>query len=227
VRQAFYHAIDIEAIRSTVMRGYAEPTGTLITPAMTGYTRALDARLPFDPAKARALLAEAGFARGFAVTLDCPNNRYVNDERICLAVAAMLGKIGVKVSVNAQPKTQFFQKMDRYDTSFYLLGQGTESSDPMQFMSGILHSRQASGWGSNNYAGINDPAMDKLIERVATEMDIIKRGHLVGEVLAMVRDKSYYVPLHRQVIPWVMRKNVTAHHRPSNHLDITSVVVDN
>jgi peptide/nickel transport system substrate-binding protein len=57
-----------------------------------------DVRLPFDPARARALLAEAGYPNGFEVTLDCPNNRYINDEQICQAIAAMWARIGVRTS---------------------------------------------------------------------------------------------------------------------------------
>lgn len=226
VRQAIYHAIDIEAIRTQVMRGYAEPNGVLLTPAMVGYTKALDQRLAYDPAKSRALLKEAGYPEGFGITLDCPNNRYINDERICVALAGLLGKVGIRTRVNAMPKTPYFQKLERHDSSFYLLGQGTESSDPMQFMSGIMHSVDPKGWGSNNYGRIADPALDKTIESAAGEMDETKRARRVGEAMAIVREQVYYIPLHRQVVPWVMRKNIDVVHNPGNMLEIARVRVN-
>src|SRR3546814_8343759 len=69
------------------MRGASTPTNLMFAPQINGFNAKLNERLPYDPEKAKALLAEAGYAEGFTVTLDCPNDRYVNDERICQAVA--------------------------------------------------------------------------------------------------------------------------------------------
>ncbi len=104
VRQAMYQAIDIEKIRNDVMQGLSIPAGMIIPPGVNGHAPELDQRLPYDPAAAKSLLAEAGYPRGFGVTLDCPNNYYINDEAICRAVAAQLREIGIVVSVNAQPE---------------------------------------------------------------------------------------------------------------------------
>jgi peptide/nickel transport system substrate-binding protein len=91
VRQALYHAIDIQAIHRTTMRGQSVVTGTFFPPQVNGYTQSEDVRLPYDQARARALLTEAGYPNGFGITLDCPNNRYINDEQICQAIVAMWG----------------------------------------------------------------------------------------------------------------------------------------
>ena len=96
VREAMYRAIDIAAIRRVVMKGYSVPAGIITPPGVHGHTPALDRRLSYDPAKARALLAAAGYPSGFSVRLDCPNNRYNNDEKICVAATAMLGKVGIR-----------------------------------------------------------------------------------------------------------------------------------
>ncbi|HEX2216608.1 MAG TPA: ABC transporter substrate-binding protein, partial [Xanthobacteraceae bacterium] len=107
VRKAFYQAIDIEAIKSRVMRGMSAPTALMLSPLL--YSRAAEfKRWPYDPEAAKKLLAEAGYADGFEVIMDCPNDRYVNDEAICQAVTAMLARIGVKVHLNAQPKAKYF-----------------------------------------------------------------------------------------------------------------------
>jgi peptide/nickel transport system substrate-binding protein len=82
------------------------------------------ARLPFDLGGARRLMAEAGYADGFEVTIDCPNNRYVNDEEICIALATMWAQLKVKVKVNGMPRSTYFQKMEKWDTSMYMLGWG-------------------------------------------------------------------------------------------------------
>jgi hypothetical protein len=96
VRQAFYQAIDEDAIASKVMRGFAHRTALMVGPGVNGYDPTLEKRYPYDPAAAKKLLAEAGYPDGFQVGFDCPNDRYVNDEAICQAVVAMLAKIGVK-----------------------------------------------------------------------------------------------------------------------------------
>jgi peptide/nickel transport system substrate-binding protein len=103
VRQAVYQAIDIDAIRNDIMRGYAIPAGMVIQPGINGYTPELDTRLPNDPAAARSLLAAAGYPDGFEVGLDCPRNRYFNDEAICRAVAGMLAKVGIPSTSRSHP----------------------------------------------------------------------------------------------------------------------------
>src|SRR5713226_7425056 len=92
VRKAFYQAIDIEAIKSRVMRGLAAPSALMISPLL--FSRAAEfKRWPYDPEAAKKLLADAGYASDLEVTMDCPNDRYVNDEAICQAVVAMLAHV--------------------------------------------------------------------------------------------------------------------------------------
>src|SRR5262249_32885682 len=92
VRQAFYQAIDEAAIAKTIMRGAAPPSGLMVAPGIRGFATDLYPRLPYDPAAAKKLLADAGYPNGFEVGMNCPNDRYVNDASICQAVAAMLAK---------------------------------------------------------------------------------------------------------------------------------------
>ncbi len=125
VRKAFYQAIDIEAIKSRVMRGLAEPSALMISPLQFKAHAAEFKRHPYDPEAAKKLLVDAGYPNGFQVTMDCPNDRYVNDEAICQASVAMLARIGIKVNLLSQPKAKYFAKVlasGGFDTSFYLLG---------------------------------------------------------------------------------------------------------
>jgi len=129
VRQAFYQAIDIEAIKKKVMRGLSSPAGIITFPGVTGYTEALDERLPYDVDAAKQLLADAGYADGFDIELRCPNDRYVNDEAICTAVVGMLGKIGINVTLNAQTKSKHFKELKDNQGDFYMLGWGVPTLD--------------------------------------------------------------------------------------------------
>ena len=108
VRQALYQAIDIDAIQKQVMRGQSRPTGAMVPSPSASFPDLEPRLLPHDPARAKKLLAEAGYPDGFELGLLCPNNRYVNDERICTAIAGMFAKIGVNVRLNSMPRAQFF-----------------------------------------------------------------------------------------------------------------------
>jgi peptide/nickel transport system substrate-binding protein len=226
VRQAVYHAIDIEAIRARTMRGSALPTGG-ITPSILGSHPDAEKRLPFDPERARKLLAEAGFPNGFDVTLDCPNNRYVNDEEICIAVAAMLTRVGISTKVTAMPRATYFPKLEKFDTSFYMLGWGGAVTDAQTMLSPVLRSfDKATGQGGFNYGRYSNPKLDALIDAAATEMNPDRRREIIRQALLEHNAQIHHVPLHRQMIPWAMRQNVTAVHRADNSLIFEYVKID-
>jgi peptide/nickel transport system substrate-binding protein len=226
VRQAVYHAIDIEAIRARTMRGSALPTGG-ITPSILASNPDAEKRLPYDQARARALLAEAGYPNGFQVTLDCPNNRYVNDEEICIAVAAMLTRVGIDTKVTAMPRATYFPKLEKFDTSFYMLGWGGAITDAQTTLDPVLRSfDKATGKGSFNYGRYSNPKLDALIDAAAVEPNADKRREMIRQALAEHNANVHHVPLHRQMIPWAMRQNVTAAHRADNVLNMQSVRID-
>jgi peptide/nickel transport system substrate-binding protein len=215
VRQALYQAIDIETIRTATMRGLAQPTGAMI-PAPFPWIVGPEKRFPFDRAKARQLLADAGYPNGFEVTLDCPNNRYVNDEKICIALAAMWTQIGINTRVNAMPRATYFPKLEKFDTSLYLLGWGGAAIDPIFILQPVLHSTNPTGDGYYNYGRYANAQLDALVDQVKTELDVQKRRVLINDALTIEHDEFLHLPLHRQVIPWAARAGVAAVHRADN-----------
>ncbi len=226
VRQALYAAIDVEAIRSRVMRGQSAPTGSMV-PARVSSPASVEPRLlPHDPARARKLLAEAGYPDGFETQLLCPNNRYVNDERICTALSAMFAKVGVKMSLSLLPRAQFFQKVDLTDFAIHLYGWGGAPTDPGLVLGPVLHSFDGKGKGDFNSGKFRDAELDRLIEASDVEMNAARRATLMEQALQRVRTNVLTIPLHRQVIPWAVRKGVRVFHRPDNYLEMTWVVVD-
>jgi peptide/nickel transport system substrate-binding protein len=216
VRRALYQAIDVEAIRTQVMRGLSQPTGALVPTASQSFPEIEPRIAPYDPAASRKLLAQAGYPQGFDLGIDCPNNRYVNDERICVALAAMFAKVGVKTRVNAMPRAQFFQKVDQFDISMHLYGWGGAATDPHFTLGPILRSRDGKGRGDFNSGRFRDEALDRLIDAQQSELDPARRRALILEALQRVREHIYVIPLHRQVIPWATRAGVRAVHRPDN-----------
>ena len=225
VRQAMAHAIDADAIRVSVMRGQAVTSMSMIAPQVRGYTKDVEKRWPVDLAKAKKLMAEAGYPNGFEVTLDCPNNRYINDERICVAIAGMLAKIDIKIKVNSMPRVNFFPKVQNHDTSMYLLGWGVPTFDSLYTLQSILRTKGQGGDGNWNFSGYSNGKLDALIDQLKTEADFKKRAELTKEALLLDQADIGHIPLHHQVIPWAMRSNVSAVHRPDNRLLAKWVVV--
>ncbi|MGH6623271.1 MAG: ABC transporter substrate-binding protein, partial [Burkholderiaceae bacterium] len=226
VRQAMYYAVDIEGLKRAVMRGSSDPTGAIIAPQVNGWTKEANQRLPFDIGKAKQLLAEAGYPNGFEFTLDCPNNRYINDEEICKALAAMWAKIGLKVSVNAMPRATYFAKVQKFDTSAYLLGWGVPTFDALYSLQSLARTLGKEGDGNFNLGRVSNAEFDKLVDAMKSEVDQTKRNKLIADALALHNQQVMHIPLHNQVIPWAMRKNVTVVHRADNRLEASWVKID-
>ena len=227
VRRAMYQAIDIEAIHKRLMNGLSQPTGGLTPSPLGAYDDpALETRLPFDLAAARKGMADAGYPDGFEVTLDCPNNRYVNDEGICLALASMWAQIKLKVKVNAMPRVLYFPKLERYETSLYLMGWGGAITDAETILTPVYRSDdKASGAGFYNYGRSRNPKFDQLAAASSAEADPVKREALIKAALQEYREQLHVLPLHRQAAPWALRQGVKAVHRADNWLDYAWITV--
>lgn len=216
VRQAFYLAIDIGAITKDVLYGAGRPAALLVGPGVNGWTAALDKRLPFDVRAARALMAEAGYPDGFALRLDCPQGRYVNDLQTCQAVAASLAKIGVRVEVAAEPKERYFARLLRQDTGFYLLGWTPGTFDAYSALEALAHCRDGTGAGQYNLGGYCNPALDALLQRVQGETDRARRSALIGQALALHASDVGHLPLFQQSLAWGVAANTEAVQLPDN-----------
>ena len=226
VRRAMYHAVDIETMKTKLMNGQSVPTGGM-TPSPLAYFNdaEIEKRAPFDLAQARRLMAEAGYADGFEVTLDCPNNRYVNDEEICIALAGMWAQIKVKVKVNAMPRATYFPKLEKYDTSLYMLGWGGAVTDAETTLTPVMRNLGDKGVGLYNYGRSRNDRFDALAAQSSVEADPKKREDLIKAALKEWKEQVHSIPLHRQVIPWAARSNVSVVHRADNWLEVPWVTV--
>lgn len=220
VRRALYQGIDIETIKTKLMNGQAVPTGAVMPSPLGSFNDPeIEKRLPYDLDAARKLMADAGYGDGFAVTLDCPNNRYINDEKICLALAAMWAQLKVKVNVNAMPRATYFPKLEKLDTSLYMLGWGGSITDAETTFTPIYRNRGEKGVGAYNYGNYTDDKLDAVAAAQSREADPDKRKALIKEGFKLHNDAVHHIPLHRQFIPWAARNNVTVVHRADNWLE--------
>ena len=222
VREAFYKAVDIDLIKTRVMRGLSTPSALMIAPQLFKLSGDFT-RPKSDPDGAKKLLAEAGYPDGFEVTMDCPNDRYVNDAAICQAVVGMLARIGVKVSLLAQPKAQYFAKVLKpggFQTSFYMLGWTPASMDSQNVLYDIMGCRDDpnSSRGEANLGGYCNKKMDAIADQVLLETDPAKRDLLIKQAFEIAAKDWGYIPLHQQALAWGVSKKVKLTQRPDNQV---------
>jgi peptide/nickel transport system substrate-binding protein len=208
VRQAFYQAIDIEGIKRTVMRGASNPTALMVGPGINGFLPELNKRLPHDVEAARKLMAEAGYASGFTISMNCPNDRYVNDGQICEAVAANLSRINVKVNLQAETKGTYFPKVLRRDTSFYMLGWTPGTYDAHNALNALMACVDDKGTGQFNLGAYCNPKVDELTKKIQSETDKARRNAMIKEAFEIHSADIGHLPLHQQALAWGVSKKV-------------------
>ena len=219
VRKALYQAIDSDTLNRVTMRGLSQPTGALVSPQVAGWTEAVHKRLPFDMEASKKLLAEAGYPQGFEVDFACPNNRYINDEEICQAVTAMWAKVGIRARLRTLPLVTYFPMIQRYEASIYMLGWGVPTFDALYSLQSLTRSVGTGGDGNYNVGRYKDERMDYIVDRIKTETDLPVRNRLLTEGLQRQNDTVANIPLHNQIIPWAMKKNIDVVHRADNRID--------
>jgi len=207
VRKAMSMAINRDAIKQVVMRGQSQPAGMIAPPFVNGWTAEMDGSAKTDIDAAKALMADAGYADGFSVQLDCPNDRYINDEAICQAAVGMLAQVGVTVNLDAKPKAQHFPLITNGETDFYMLGWGVPTYDSEYIFNFLVHTRteERGSWNGTGYA---NPELDAKIVSLASETDLDARNATIAEIWQVVQDEQLYIPIHHQVLNWGMADKV-------------------
>jgi peptide/nickel transport system substrate-binding protein len=214
VRRALSLAINREALKDHVMDGYAAPTGQLMPEGASGYEPAIPVD-PYEPDRAKRLLAEAGYPLGFGLTLHGPNNRYVNDVKLAEAIAQMWTRIGVKTQVEVMPAATFFTRVLRAEFSMHLAGWGPDTGEASSDLIELVASSDPDkGRGAvfmpDKYA---NPKVDTIIEQALATIDPEKRESLYREAERLAMPDMPIIPLHHQVNIWGVRKGLVFHAR--------------
>ena len=216
VRKALSVSIDRVAIQRSIMRGLSLPASIMVAPGVNGYSADLDKVQPADIDGAKKLLADAGYPNGVEFTLDCPNNRYVNDEEVCQAIINMWAKAGIKAKLNAMNFGPFIAKVQNFDSSAYMLGWGVANYDAQYSLQSLVMTRTQGPDGSFNFSKTNNAKLDALVEAMKGETDKNKRDAIIKEALTLTRDEVLYIPLHHQMRPWAMKQNITMSHNSND-----------
>ncbi|OFW39070.1 MAG: hypothetical protein A3J29_05560 [Acidobacteria bacterium RIFCSPLOWO2_12_FULL_67_14b] len=215
VRKAISKAVDRNAIVERVMEGNAVASGQIATIGMFGHNPDLKPE-PYDPDGARKLLAQVGLKDGFRLTAHCPNDRYINDEKICQAIAGMLTRVGIKTEVTTFPKAVYFSKAHQGGErktpgfSFFMLGFGTATGETMSQHWMLVHTWDfEKAWGHSNDGRFSNGRIDAYLEEAIQTLDEAKREKMIQEIGAMYMQDQAIIPLHYQVNIWAMRNGIT------------------
>lgn len=209
VRNALSMAIDRQAIRSQIMEGMSSPTNNLVPESFLGYNPAIKT-MKYDPAAAKALLAQAGYPSGFFIKFHTPNNRYTNDEKIAQAIAQMWSKIGIQTVVEAQPAAVFFpQATGKRSYSAGLIGfaAGTGESSSIQRAIAACDDKEK-GMGMFNAGSYCNAKVDQPLIKAMSTVQHANRRTLLQEAGAALIDDAGVIPVHHQMTTWAARRGI-------------------
>jgi peptide/nickel transport system substrate-binding protein len=222
VRRAIQLAIDTDLIVRQVLRGEGTTTGSFISPLVAGALPEFEKRPPHDPAAARALLKEAGYEQGFAVTLDCVNITF--RAAVCQAIAAMLDKVGIKVAFQPSPTATFFPKLTQATGSFMEFG-WSPGTDAWNIFQSLVRTNDGLSAGAFNGGRYSNPKLDALIDAIRVEPDLGQRQKLIGDALRLMNTELPMLPLYRRHHNWVMRPSIDVVQWPNDLLELRWVVM--
>ena len=222
VREALALALDRDAIKQVVMRGQSVPGAQNVPPFVNGWDAALDAYGPPNVDRAKELMAAAGYPNGFTVDLNCPNDRYLNDEAICQAFVGMLGRIGVTANLVSQSRTLHFPAIQNREVDFYLLGWGVPTFDSQYVFDFLVHSQEEGrgGWNGSRYMNAE---VDAKIKSLATETDLDKRNATIAEIWQTLQEDRVFLMVHNQLLAYATKDSISIPVHPENQPKMDSV----
>lgn len=206
VRRAISKAINRQALAERALEGLAVPASNLNSPGIFGYNPALPVEA-YDPEGAKKLLAEAGYAEGFGLTVHGPNNRYINDDQVAQTVAQFLNRVGIRARVETQPVTVYFGKARASDYSFALLGWGSLAAD-FTLRSIVGTPDPDSGWGTWNWGRYSNAGVDALVRDALGAVDPAQREEFARQAVKAAMDDYAVIPSHHQIATWALRKGL-------------------
>ncbi|MBY3756660.1 ABC transporter substrate-binding protein [Azospirillum formosense] len=208
VRKALSLAVDRDAIVKRIMMGVAEPANQYLPAGFYGNNP--EVTVATDANKAKQLLAEAGYPKGFQLTLGTPNDRYINDDKVAQAVAQMFTRIGVQTQVDATTANVFFSKRNKQEYSVFLAGWGADSGEMSSPLKALIATPiKEKGYGTTNYTSYSDPELDGMLDTALATVDDAKREKLLQAAVKRAMDADIIIPLHYEVTVWAMKKGLS------------------
>lgn len=207
VREALSKAIDRNAIVEKVMENLALPAGQVLPPGFFGVSENLKPDA-YDPERAKALLAEAGYPNGFRLTIHGPNDRYVNDAKVVQAIAQMFTRVGIRTEVDTMPKNVFFKRASNLDFSVNLQGWGS-TGEASSVLRGIIYTHDKdTGMGTFNVGRYSNPEVDALVDQSLVTVDDDERAALLARATELAMADYALIVTHYQFAVWATRNGL-------------------
>lgn len=206
VREAVVRAVNTAGIVEKIMNGLTVPANQMSAKGMSGYNADLGAR--FDLEKAKKLMKDAGYEKGFTATMISPNNRYTNDEKIAEAMVAMLARIGIKVELKTMPVAQYWPEFQKRQADLQMVGWHPDTEDSANFFEFMLFCvDKEKGYGAYS-SGYCNPKIDEMVKAANAEADPAKRAKMLQQVEKLAYADAAFIPLHYEPLTWAARKNI-------------------
>ncbi|HTN10389.1 MAG TPA: ABC transporter substrate-binding protein [Acetobacteraceae bacterium] len=227
VRQAISLAIDREAITRRLMGGMGTPADQYVPPPLFGFLPH-PTKLPYDPAKARKLLAEAGYPHGFSLTLTGTNDRYVDDAQVVQALGQYLTRVGIKTTVDAVTATMFFPHRTKRDFSLSMGGWGYGTGEASTLLRAFVVSTMPErGLGRSNYGGYHSAAFDSVFLHAINDMDDHKRNDELQQAQRIALQDNALIPLYWETSLWAYKDRYTFTGRMDQRTDVDGLSLKN
>ena len=213
VRQAINYAVDVDAIIQNVLEGSGIRLATPLTAKHFGYDPALKP-FPYDPAKAKQLLAEAGYPAGIDLVLHAPNGRYPKDKEVAEAIAGQLTQAGIRT----QPKV--------YEWTTYMTNIGYRHGGAPLWMVGWGNSTWDADYTLTSFfrigevlANSGNVEISSLLEAARSTMDRQKRQEIYFKVGHLLHEEALVLPLYQQIDNYGVSRRVEWMPRPDGSLE--------
>ena len=216
IRQAVDLAIDRNALSSLLLRGLGKPSGQVVAPVTFGYAADVEPS-PFDPARAKQLVAASGY-KGDKIGLQYPNNNLAFGEEVAQAIANFLGQVGINVELQGMEYSAFFPLWaNRKLNSMHLFAYGPSIMDADLIIGSLYDSSGRVYW--------TDPKVDQLAKQQRSERDKDKRRALIGEILKLSKEAVPYAPLYNEIHAYGVQDRIKWTPRPDERLFFQSAEI--
>jgi peptide/nickel transport system substrate-binding protein len=200
VRQAVNYAVDREAIINGVLEGHAVPLVGTFSEGWLGWDADL-APYPYDPERARELLAEAGYGDGFATDFNTTSGVYLNDIQVAEAVAAYLAELGITVTIIPSEPTKLLQDQAAGNFAGFLITPWGSIPDPNQMLMIQFYDEPA-------HPPEQFPELNALIEASQSTLDPAEREAALQELNRYIHEQALNLEIHSQSEFWAKRKEI-------------------
>ena len=191
VRQAINYAVDIDAIIDALFNGHGKPTNGFFVPTNLGYDASLKP-FPYDPDKAKQLLKEAGYEKGFKIEMAAPTGAYSQFEQVCEAIQGYLSEVGIEVKLTLMESGKYWDLEAKKELPpMFGDSWSCREGEPLERLQGTL------GGFKFSYSAWSDPKIDEILERVAVLPDENERAKLYVELQKYMHENPPFIYLYQ------------------------------